>query len=181
MVTGALTQPLKFPGQFEDAETALFQNWHRDYDASLGRYVQSDPIGLIGGVNTYAYASGNSLMRIDQKGLKDRPWPINSRICNQSSGGNVIAYDSDNGSFICLGPKMCTSPNRDEGDFGFFNGEWKKCGGFPPGRTCSLRDNLLRSGTHGRFFSPLKSPRDDFLQNVEIPEEVMSECMCGSE
>jgi RHS repeat-associated protein len=64
----ALTN-LRFPGQYADAETALNQNWFRDYDSTIGRYIQSDPIGLLGGTNTYAYVGANPIIYGDLYGL----------------------------------------------------------------------------------------------------------------
>ena len=45
-ITGTDDLDLRFPGQLLDSETGYHQNWHRDYDPTLGRYLQSDPIGL---------------------------------------------------------------------------------------------------------------------------------------
>jgi RHS repeat-associated protein len=62
---------LRFPGQYYDSETSLHYNYYRDYDPSTGRYVESDPIGLGGGLNTFAYVSNSPLMKVDFFGLDD--------------------------------------------------------------------------------------------------------------
>ncbi|RFC35886.1 MAG: RHS repeat-associated core domain-containing protein [Candidatus Nitrotoga sp. SPKER] len=65
----SLDMPLRFPGQLYDAHTAMNYNYFRDYDPNTGRYIQSDPIGLKGGVNTYNYVGGNPITRKDPMGL----------------------------------------------------------------------------------------------------------------
>ncbi|MGZ5051438.1 MAG: RHS repeat-associated core domain-containing protein [Methylobacter sp.] len=66
---GAFEFNLRFPGQYYDAETGLHYNMARYYNPRLGRYESSDPIGLAGGVNTYAYVAGDPVNWIDPSGL----------------------------------------------------------------------------------------------------------------
>ena len=67
---GTFTYNQRMPGQYFDKETNLFYNYFRDYDPSTGRYVQSDPIGLQGGINTYGYVESNPVAATDRFGLE---------------------------------------------------------------------------------------------------------------
>jgi RHS repeat-associated protein len=63
------TQSLRLPGQYFDPETGNNHNGFRDYAGTLTRYIQSDPIGLRGGMNTYQYVKGNPFKYTDRLGL----------------------------------------------------------------------------------------------------------------
>lgn len=98
---------LRFPGQYFDGETGLHYNYFRDYEAATGRYVESDPIGLRGGMATYVYVKNIPLVRIDSLGLDDSfcmrdpsscgwnfapnkgPPGINGGVCITAFGGIV--------------------------------------------------------------------------------------------
>ena len=55
------------------ARRASNYNYFRDYDPSIGRYVESDPIGLKGGLNTFGYAEANPLLDVDPRGESAEP------------------------------------------------------------------------------------------------------------
>lgn len=61
---------LRYPGQYADAESGLFYNYFRSYDAKTGRYNQPDPIGLDGGWNRFGYVDANPLDDVDPFGLR---------------------------------------------------------------------------------------------------------------
>ncbi len=98
---------LRVPGQYFDSESGLHQNRFRDYDPSIGRYIESDPIGLEGGIDTYAYVGESPLNFADPYGLMQLPndpsglppgWtrdpshldPNGQRF--RDSGGNVLDF-----------------------------------------------------------------------------------------
>jgi RHS repeat-associated protein len=87
---------LRFPGQYFDAESGNHYNYFRDYEPTTGRYLQSDPIGLAGGLNTYGYALNNPLRNTDRRGLSVTgqwitypTYPFPEFFCN---GGDCLDY-----------------------------------------------------------------------------------------
>jgi RHS repeat-associated protein len=79
------TYNLQYPGQYFDAESGLNNNYFRDYDPTVGRYAQSDPSGLAGGMNTYAYVGNSPLTATDPRGLDDTICMFNPSICGMST------------------------------------------------------------------------------------------------
>jgi RHS repeat-associated protein len=91
--TGATTNNLRFPGQYEDPETGTHYNYFRDYDPSTGRYVQSDPIGLAGGISTYGYVGNAPYMYMDPYGLWRWGDPLPQDFVDFSAGfGDVLTF-----------------------------------------------------------------------------------------
>ncbi|ATQ70979.1 hypothetical protein Ms3S1_p20850 (plasmid) [Methylosinus sp. 3S-1] len=94
------TIDLRFPGQWFQLESGLAYNWHRHYDASLGRYVQPDPIGYQGGRSLFNYADANPLSYYDANGLERKPgktpngrWPtLPESVCGKKPKWNPDGY-----------------------------------------------------------------------------------------
>jgi RHS repeat-associated protein len=79
-----LAYNIRFAGQVFDGQAGLHQNHMRDYDPAVGRFVESDPIGLVGGINTYAYVGDGPLVLIDPTGLCECE-PTKRRYSSQTS------------------------------------------------------------------------------------------------
>jgi RHS repeat-associated protein len=77
---------LRMPGHYFDAETGLHYNRFRYYDPRIGRYLQSDPIGLAGGTNLYAY-SNNPLTHVDIVGWEHASDVGGVKGKNNNAGG----------------------------------------------------------------------------------------------
>lgn len=112
------------------AETGLNQNWNRDYDPFTGKYVESDPMGLKAGINTYGYVGQQPTMRIDPTGLVDCP------AGTRRAPGQDFCVEDPN----YTGPPYCPS-----GD----------CSVYPPETQCAFTQEcvkkVIRGGEWGRL------------------------------
>ena len=119
--TGA--SDLRFPGQIFDHVSGLYYNYFRDYDPTTGRYIESDPIGVAGGINTYAYAMGNPLSYVDSFGLK-------GALCHclEHNGADFISdlmpwsKAQEDAAKRILGPELSKNPALVSGLVGLIGG-----------------------------------------------------------
>jgi len=81
-----------FAGYRYDAETGLYYVRARYYSPQLGRFLQTDPIGTMGGRNLYAYASNDPLSRTDPNGTRDHPWSEAGMFRNPFVPGTLAFY-----------------------------------------------------------------------------------------
>ncbi|HVO79498.1 MAG TPA: RHS repeat-associated core domain-containing protein [Terriglobales bacterium] len=89
--SGGIDTALRFPGQQADPDTGFAYNYYRDYDPTLGRYVQADPIGLAGGINRYVYANDNPTGYADPKGQNPLLLCLANPLCRGAVTGTAIA------------------------------------------------------------------------------------------
>jgi RHS repeat-associated protein len=96
---------LRFPGQQYDAATGVHYNYFRDYEPGTGRYVESDPIGLRGGVATYSYGISSPLKHVDYLGLTVYMCkrPMRGRGVSWISHAYVCATNPETGNIECGG------------------------------------------------------------------------------
>ena len=126
---GVFENNRRFPGQYFDSETDLHYNYFRDYDPALGRYVQSDPIGLDGGLNTYSYVESNPIGAIDPSGQLLFGDPIFDWIIDRIFDPEAVrAPPKVRGRWACNArcpviPAVCPAPAYCEGVlFGYGEG-----------------------------------------------------------
>jgi RHS repeat-associated protein len=151
--TGAspLWPPLRLPGQYHDAESDLFENWHRYYDPSTGRYLQPEPyastVPTMATESAYAYAKSNPLHFTDPTGLY---LLVNKSQCPNWDAALLLAREKAG----CNGGGSCTCKKDLPCDICTFlqEGAWPIVSiepfpsGLPaiPANGATYRDNLPR-------------------------------------
>jgi RHS repeat-associated protein len=108
-----ITNNLRLPGQYFDAETGLNYNWHRYYDPATGRYLRTDPYGQ--GLNLYAYCFNNPLTLIDPLGLCALDWTNNTVKQGWDWWSDLVTVDIDKlSNLVTFGKGLSEEEFREE-------------------------------------------------------------------
>jgi len=136
-------------------ETNLHYNYFRDYDVALGRYIQSDPIGLLGGMNTYLYALAQPVSRSDALGLSPFSRRFQELFSDFFYGEAAKAMSGAKQFGVAVGLNIC-----------------RLTGG-------NIPDPFTRCGAEcGKYNSPAAGPAayDLFIECVKACEEEIKKC-----
>jgi RHS repeat-associated protein len=161
---GSFVYNLRFPGQYYQAETGLYYNYFRDYDPQTGRYVKSDPLGLRGGINSYAYVGGNPITNVDPLGLLGFGFIGGGDI--EFGWGKGVAITKSSGAGVFFG---CGSSQR----FGAFTNSGSLSPSTPPDRTHTVFGASAGLGgggflTNASSASELLGPFDTWSFNLPL-------------
>ena len=150
---------LRFPGQYYDKESGLHYNYFRDYDPETGRYLQSDPIGLAGGINAYGYVGGNPVMYIDPLGLAKATITLNfSAILGDkgvSKSGGIAFDDSGNVCSVYTTCQTVGGYTGEDGSIGIMLAGGLG-GSISEGELCDGQANSEKDSLAGAYFGALK-------------------------
>jgi RHS repeat-associated protein len=166
-----MTMNLRFPGQYYDQETELNYNYFRDYEPNTGRYVESDPIGLQGGLTTYSYVNSQPLRSTDSKGLVK---------CGCYSGGpgfRLITGTDRIGDAICDFWCTCSCPRKNAIAEKFSFGFSMNIGNSDRATCLNISFAVTTDSIFDRYLNPNTPPR---IAQDELEKNAKKHCTtCG--
>ncbi len=164
--SGGIDVKLRYPGQYSDSYGVNY-NYFRDYEAGTGRYLESDPIGLGGGINTYVYGINNILRFIDPFGLQ-----IPDAWCGPGMRAEPILGSAS-------AARCIPDPSKDPNEKICISGD---CAFYSPEHNCScMLDCMVDQSAVTRTCSALSAPLIGPLRGTGIGAacRTAAELECG--